>query len=308
MRLYFTAFRRAYGGFGATTNVAGIPSTLDLVHVRTGPTNLFDPRGAQSSTTGPLFGSVSGNIQAVRPPAWFPTNLSITGYYGGSFLASQTSPDENVQDVLLCAAPDLPRIANLKQDISSGPAPSTVVPYNPYGQQLSQSSRPAFSEFTALFPMAGKTWAIASVPSANMPPLPRGQPTIWNELVTQFSSYAEQFLVLSNDGLAVIGKRRAVDCLRDLIEAARRGGDENMITLFFEQYVNNGLHTFTICSRRVAPDTGATKHVQCVMRWQALTLLSDLAPCHLFLLPIRSTILNIVLPQMQACRKEALTI
>jgi nuclear pore complex protein Nup155 len=237
VRLYFTALRRTYGGFGSTTNVTGILSTLDLVHVRTGPTNLFDPRGAQSTATGPPFGSVSGNLQATRPPAWFPSNLSITGYYGGSFLASQTSPDENVRDVLLCTVPDLPRIANLKQDIPSGPAPTSVAQYSPYGQQINASSRPVFSEFTTLFPMAGKTWAIASVPSASMPPLPRGQPTIWNELVTQFSSYPEQFLILSNDGLSVIGKRRAVDFLRDLIEAARRGGDENMITLFFEQYV-----------------------------------------------------------------------
>ncbi|KAF9519855.1 hypothetical protein BS47DRAFT_1387799 [Hydnum rufescens UP504] len=213
VRLYFTALRRTYGGFGSTTNVTGILSTLDLVHVRTGPTNLFDPE--------------------VRSQ---PQLAHLSGYYGGSFLASQTSPDENVRDVLLCTVPDLPRIANLKQDIPSGPAPSSVAQYSPYGQQINASSRPVFSEFTALFPMAGKTWAIASVPSASMPPLPRGQPTIWNEFVTQFSSYPDQFLILSNDGLSVIGKRRAVDCLRDLIEVARRGGDENMITLFFEQY------------------------------------------------------------------------
>jgi nuclear pore complex protein Nup155 len=234
VRLYFTTLRRSYGGYGATTTFGGAPSGLELVHVRIGPSSLFDPRASAASLSDSLFRSSSAPLMPGKSATWHPTDLNITGYYGGMFFASQTAADDKEQDILLCTAPDLPRIANLKQAPSPVPtATTTPVPY--YGHPSTHASRPTFSECTSLLALTGKAWAIAHLPTASLPTSPRGQPPLWNELVTQSSSYADQFLVLTNDGLSVVAKRRAIDCLKDLIEAVRRGGDESMITAFFDQ-------------------------------------------------------------------------
>lgn len=246
IRLYFTTLRRSYAGYGATTTFSGQPSGLELVHVRIGPSGLFDPRATSAGLSDSMFRSSSTALSSAggRFSAWHPNDLNITGYYGGMFFASQTAADDKEQDILLCTAPDLPRIANLKQTSSGAPsmAASTPAPY--YGTPSSQPARPTFSESTFLLALTGKAWAIAHLPIASlpMPSSPRGQTTVWNELIGQFSGYTEQFLVLTNDGLSVIAKRRAIDSLRDLIEAVRRGADENMITGFFEQSVINHLH------------------------------------------------------------------
>lgn len=239
VRLYFTTLKRSYGGYGATTSFAGAPSGLELIHVRIGPTGLFDPRSSPSSDNG--FRSSSAPLSTRKYAAWQPTDLNISGYYGGMFLATQTASDDTEQDILLCTAPDLPRIANLKQ-----PAPGTAaapgmttgaaVPY--YGHPSASSSRPTFSETTFLLALTGKAWAIAHLPTTHMPiPPSRAGQTLssWNELIGQFNSYSEQFLILTNDGLSVVSKRRPVDTLRDLIESVRRGSDESIITSFFEQ-------------------------------------------------------------------------
>ena len=232
VRLYFTTFRRSYGGYGTTTTFGGAPSGLELVHVRLGPSGLFDPRGSTGNLSDSLFRSSSAPLISGRSATWHPTDLNVTGYYGGMFFASQTAADDKEQDVLLCTAPDFPRIANLKQ----APAPTTAVaPVPYYGHPSAHASRPTLSECTSLLALTGKAWAIAHIPTANLPTPPRGRPPLWNELVSQSSSYADQFLVLTNDGLSVVAKRRAVDCLKDLIGAVRRGGDESMITAFFDQ-------------------------------------------------------------------------
>lgn len=232
VRLYFTTLRRSYGGYGATTTFGGAPSGLELVHVRIGPSGLFDPRAA-SGASDSVFRSSSTALSG-RFAAWHPNDLNVTGYHGGIFFASQTAADDNEQDILLCTAPDLPRIANLRQ--APGPAPTaTTAPAPYYGHSSSHPSRPTFSESTFLIALTGKAWAISHLPTASLPMPSRGQPPLWNELVGQFSSYTEQFLILTNDGLSVIAKRRAIDCLKDLIEAVRRGADESMITGFFEQ-------------------------------------------------------------------------
>lgn len=239
IRLYFTTLKRSYGGYGATTTFGGTSSGLELVHVRIGPSGLFDPRATATSLSDSVFRSSSSALSTGNKfSAWHPTDLNVTGYYGGMFFASQTAADDKEQDILLCTAPDLPRIANLKQNSAGPVAPTTgaISPY--YGAPSTHSTRPAFSESTFLLPLTGKAWAIAHLPTASLP-MPSGtrggQAPLWNELVGQFSGYTEQFLVLTNDGLSVIAKRRAVDTLKDLIEAVRRGADESMITGFFEQ-------------------------------------------------------------------------
>lgn len=240
VRLYFTTLRRSYGGYGATTSFAGAPSGLELIHVRIGPTGLFDPRSSPSSDNG--FRSSSTALATRKYAAWQPTDLNITGYHGGMFFATQTASDDKEQDILLCTAPDLPRIGNLKQPapgaaVTPGMTPGAAVPY--YGHPSSSTSRPTFSETTFLLALTGKAWAIAHLPTTRMPvpPTSGSQTSSWNELIGQFSSYSEQFLILTNDGLSVVSKRRPVDTLRDLVESVRRGSDESVITSFFEQYV-----------------------------------------------------------------------
>lgn len=234
VRLYFTTLRRSYGGYGATTTFGGAPSGLELVHVRIGPSSLFDPRAGAGRVPDSPFRPSSAPLMPGKSATWHPTDLNLTGYYGGMFFASQTAADDKEQDILLCTAPDLPQIANLKQTPTPIPtATAAPVPY--YGHLPTHASRPTFSECTSLLALTGKAWAIAHLPTASLPTSPRGQPPLWNELVTQSNSYADQFLVLTNDGLSVVAKRRAVDCLKDLIEAVRRGGDESLITTFFDQ-------------------------------------------------------------------------
>lgn len=237
VRLYFTTAQRGYGAFGATTSTSGAVTTLDLVHVRTAPSNLYDPRDNPTHPSDSTFRPASSiNLQTVRPPTWFATNLGTTGYHAGLLLASQSSPDENEQDVLLCTAPELSKVGNLRQDATLTSITPSHTAYGPYNQPQTPSSRPIFSEFTSLIPMSGKTWAIAHLPSSAPSTTPRSQALrSWNELASQFSSHPEQFLILTNDGLCVVAKRRAVECLKDLIEMTRRGSEEDLIALFFEQ-------------------------------------------------------------------------
>ena len=113
-------------------------------------------------------------------------------------------------------------------------------PSSYYGGMASAPSatRPVFSETTFLLALTGKAWAVAHLPVSGIaaPKDPKvAQPPLWNDLVSQVTSYTDQYLVLTNDGLSVIARRRAVDTLRDLINAVRRGSEETILSQFFDQ-------------------------------------------------------------------------
>ncbi|KAF8309759.1 nucleoporin-domain-containing protein [Clavulina sp. PMI_390] len=240
IRLYFTTMRRTYSAYGTATTFAGGASGLELVHVRMGPSGLFDPRSIQGGLSDSMYRSSPSGMGTAggKFAPWHLTMLNAGGYHGGMFLATQTT-DEMEQDILLCTAPDLPRVANLKQPPGAPVAPTASSAPTPYYGSAPASTRATFSESTFLVPLIGKACAVAHLPAARLPTPPsssRTPGTNWNELANQFSGYTEQFLVMTNDSLSVISKRRAIDTLRELIDAVRRGDDEGIVTQFFEQF------------------------------------------------------------------------
>ena len=93
--------------------------------------------------------------------------------------------------------------------------PGTISAY----LQSSQPTRPPFREYASILELPAKTWAIAHLKTPQMPPFAKGSIPSWNDLVTQFTAYPDQFLVLTNDGLSVTIKKQAVDTLRELIKS-----------------------------------------------------------------------------------------
>ena len=231
VRFYFTALRRNFSNYGTSTSVvSGGPSTLELVHVRMAPSNVENPRPThydQDTVYRP------SNPSITHSKSWQPSNFGLTSYFGGLFLASQSPPDPSRPDALFCASPDLPRIGNLPMD---GAPQTTQIPgtFSAFSQS-GQPTRPPFGEYASLLELPGKTWAIAHLTTPQMPPFASGSIPSWNNLITQFTAYPDQFLLLTNDGLSVVVKKRPVDSLRELIENTRRGGDEELLRTFLEQ-------------------------------------------------------------------------
>ncbi|KAF8328804.1 Non-repetitive/WGA-negative nucleoporin C-terminal-domain-containing protein [Cantharellus anzutake] len=236
VRLFFSALRRNFSNYGTSTSVvSGVPSTLELVHVRMAPTTVEHPRTSHFDQS-PLYRGPS-NPSLSHSKSSQLSNLSCTSYFGGLFLGAQSPSDGSQPDVLFCTSPDLPRIGNLAIDGTSqnSQMTGTITAYS----QSSQPPRPPFGEYASLLELPGKTWAIAHLKTPQMPPFAKGSIPSWNDLITQFTAYPDQFLLLTNDGLSVIVKKRPVDSLRELIESTRRGGDEELLRSFLDQYGRN---------------------------------------------------------------------
>jgi nuclear pore complex protein Nup155 len=61
-------------------------------------------------------------------------------------------------------------------------------------------------------------------------------PVVTNELAYQFLEPPRQFLILTNVGITVLAKRRALDWLRDAIEEVQADGNVQPIIDFRDRY------------------------------------------------------------------------
>jgi len=207
VRLYFSHGRTGarYGYQSASTSTA--PSYLSLIHVRLPPTTLPNPMEAAYPSVNPQTGLPN------PPQTWTVAKLGAATYCNGLFLSAQNDEDTSV---LLGCAPDIPKIAGFFEN--NMPAQGG---YQPPAQKVLQ-------EFANLLLINGSVWAIAPNPVSK----PFSGGLGWNETATQANSPPQSFLVLTNKGLHVVVKRRAVDTLVDLCDQFLKTRDDNPLGLF----------------------------------------------------------------------------
>jgi nuclear pore complex protein Nup155 len=213
------------------------PTIMELIHVRTPPASLPPTIDVSGGDQGRRY--LGDGFQQHDPSMAVATlqnlaEVTKTGYQIGLLVASQSPANALEHDLLLCMAPDLPRIANLS---SETPAPTQQT--SMYGTGIPQ--KPLLSELMSVLSLPGKIWAVSAVPASALS-LTSQESLGWNELARQSSEPPAQMLVLTNEELNIIARRRPVDSLRELIDLARRGGSEShQLTDFFDRYVAFGL-------------------------------------------------------------------
>ncbi|KAI0670007.1 nucleoporin [Trametes maxima] len=221
VRLYFSPLSAAYGW---NTNATPGFRNLSLVHVRLPPPNLIHPdeqsNPYRENTGG--YGVGAGQQQAVSRP-YIVTALEDTCYDLGITIAVQRG-DVADTDYLVCIAPDLTQIGSLGQVRApqvQPPQPQYVS--HGYGNTTTAANRVPLTERATLVPIPGLTWGMAPVPrskysTTTSAPANTPAPLVTNELATQFSEPARQYIILTNGGLHWVAKRRAVDGLKEAIE------------------------------------------------------------------------------------------
>lgn len=236
IRLYFSSSTSPYHSYTAS-DATRIQRSLQLVHVRLPPTNLLHP----DEQSNPYFSS--GATYASRHPQSPPTSrpfvlseLEHSVYSAGLTIAAHPGDTEGT-DFLLCTSPDLTRIGILGQTHPQSSQPAGTSFGTGSGPQ-----RPPLTERAALLAIPGRTWGMAALPRPkNTVPL-FGQdsstlmPVVTNELAYQFLEPPRQFLVLTNVGITVLGKRRALDWLRDAIEEVQAEGNVQPIIDFRDSF------------------------------------------------------------------------
>ncbi|KAI0639300.1 nucleoporin [Trametes polyzona] len=220
VRLYFSP-GSTYGW--STSSPSGFRS-LSLAHVRLPPPNLMHPDEQSNPLlegAGP-FGVGAGQQQPTSRP-YIVTALEDTCYDFGITIAVQRG-DVADTDYLLCMAPDLTQIGSFGQ--VRGPQVQQPQPQyvsHGYGTTTAVTNRIPLTERATLVPIPGLTWGMAPVPRskyslATTAPADTPAPLVTNELATQFSEPARQYIILTNGGLHWVAKRRAVDALKEAIE------------------------------------------------------------------------------------------
>ncbi|KAG8993106.1 hypothetical protein FRB94_011063 [Tulasnella sp. JGI-2019a] len=210
VRLYFN--HRSY--YRPASSGDSAPSTLNLCHVRLPPTDILDPFSDPHSIN-PQTGQLN------QPQRWTVRGAGYAAYESGLFVATQNI--ENNDDILLCTAPDLPQIGNFKAAGQDG---------NMQQQQQSSMSKPPLTEIAHLLPVMGSVWSVK--PNPAIPAVSKASG--WNETITQFSGPAPSFLVLTNDGLHVITRKRPVHTIWELLERWMRTRDTTELNDFYNAY------------------------------------------------------------------------
>jgi len=258
VRLYFSTSASPYGYYPA--NDPRVQRPLQLVHVRLPPANLLHP----DEQSNPYFSGGAGypprHPQA--PPTSRPfvlSELENSAYTGGLTIAAHPG-DTDGTDFLLCMSPDLTRIGALGQTPLQTSQPTAP----PFGA-VAGSQRPPLTERAALLSIPGRTWGMAALPrprnaiSLTSPDPNAPIPVVTNELAYQFLEPPRQFLILTNVGITVLAKRRALDWLRDAIEEVQAEGNVQPIVDFRDRYKHSlwiqvGCYIHTRLQFRPRPD------------------------------------------------------
>ena len=266
VRLYFSSSAGRYGYYpGSDTRGQG---NLQLVHVRLPPTSLLHP----DEQSNPYFSGGDGypSRYSQAPPTSRPyvlTELENSAHAAGLTIATHPG-DTDGTDFLLCMSPDLTRIGTLGQT-----PPQTSQPTGPpFGAGVG-SQRPPLTERAALLAIPGRTWGMAALPrpknsiTLTSPDPNAPMPVVTNELAYQFLEQPRQFLILTNVGITVLAKRRALDWLRDAIEEVQAEGNVQPIIDFRDRY-----YPFTWIQAECRPHTyppvsAETRHVLCFWPW-----------------------------------------
>ncbi|TBU35136.1 nucleoporin [Dichomitus squalens] len=238
VRLYFSP--SSYGNYGwGSTSATGV-RPLSLVHVRLPPPNLIHPdeQGRQFRETHVGYGV--GQAQPAPPRPFILSNLNNSCYDHGITIAVQNA-DIADTDYVLCLTPDLTQIGSLGQTHPPQLQQSSAQYANPTYGAVTGPSRPPLTERATLVPIPGLTWGLAPVPRskyslATTAPPNTPAPLVTNELATQFSEPARQYIILTNGGLHWIAKRRAVDALRDVLEEFSGESNPQPLIQFRDSY------------------------------------------------------------------------
>jgi len=235
VRLYFSSSAGPYGYYPASDT--RVQHNLQLVHVRLPPSNLLHP----DEQSNPYFSGGTGypSRYPQAPPTSRPyvlTELENSAHAAGLTIAAHPG-DTDGTDFLLCMSPDLTRIGALGQT-----PPQTSQPTGPpFGAGVG-SQRPPLTERAALLAIPGRTWGMAALPrpknsiTLTTPDPNAPMPVVTNELAYQFLEPPRQFLILTNVGITVLAKRRALDWLRDAIEEVQAEGNVQPIIDFRDRY------------------------------------------------------------------------
>ncbi|KAF6766148.1 nucleoporin Nup157/170 [Ephemerocybe angulata] len=217
VRLFFgpsVSYGYSYGSSGG-----GRP--IGLMHVRLPPTTLIHPDEQTNPHRAPagIYGAPPTPGQPSSRP-YIISNLDMSAYSNGLTIATQQG-DTDGTDYILCLAPDLTHIghlglANMQQPQQQQQYSSVTPSYN---NAAPTSNRPPLYEYATLLSIPGKAWAVATLP-LDSPPIPPNTPapSSINELATQFTEPASQFLLMTNVGLTFLMKRRAIDYLKAALE------------------------------------------------------------------------------------------
>jgi len=231
---------RLYFGPAPTYGFTHTPTTntirsLQLSHVRFPPPNLLHPDEQANLQSTTSFG------QPPHKPAhgFVMSNIESACYCDGLLAAAQQC-DSDGRDYIICASPDLTRIGSLGQLNATQQGQQPHQPYGTYGGggYTASPSQPPLTENASLLSIPGRTWAIASLPRdvTTVPPN-TPSPSVINELGRQFTEPSQQFMVLTNIGLSFLGKRRAVDYLKAVVEELQSGNNVQPIIDFRDRYV-----------------------------------------------------------------------
>ncbi|EIW86790.1 nucleoporin [Coniophora puteana RWD-64-598 SS2] len=232
VRLYFSA-STSYGYSSASTSLSS-PRPLTLVHVRLPPSNLLHP-DEQSNPHRPTAIVTYGAPQNPSTSRPYPISGLEHSCYMDALTVSAQPGDTDGTDFLLCTSPDLTRIGSFGQ--LQHQAPSQQAPYGGPTYVTNTNQRPPLTENATLLSIPGRTWAMAPVPQISQTfGSSAPSPAVANELAFQFSEHPRQFMILTNVGITFLVKRRAVDCLRAILEEVRTDGAVQPLIEFRDSY------------------------------------------------------------------------
>lgn len=220
-RLYFSKQRYMIGADA---------DSLHLSHLRLPPQNLRHPID-NASNRGRNYVSA---MTSLTPATFQLRHIEGSLYSSGITLERQPSGDNPEKgDHIICISPDFSAIC-----LSGHTSIPHYTSHVTYSAGSTNTSRTVLTEYATAMPISGNAWDMCEVPYT--PPSKRppdgSSSVIANELVTQFSEPQRKFLIISNTGLNLIIKRRAVDFLvASLVEAD--SGNQAPLQDFFAAYV-----------------------------------------------------------------------
>jgi nuclear pore complex protein Nup155 len=167
------------------------------------------------------------------------SSIENTCYCDGLLVAAQQG-DSDGMDYILCTSPDLTRIGSLGQLNVPQQGGPTQQQYGGFagGYTAPTLARPPLTENAALLSIPGRTWAMAALPkTSSITPQNTPNPSVINELARQFSESPQQFMLLTNSGLSILSKRRAVDYLKAVLEELQTTNSVQPIIELRDRYI-----------------------------------------------------------------------